>query len=179
MNQSTHATSPLRGIQGGVRQHFRCLQSTINKRCISSIVNQRPRKPKCTNRLRLYAFELPADPRGKRRRRLRVQPEDRHQTARTGWSSLLLACRRAASMSAGSRSGSSSSTCTRVSPAARRSSTSITRTRIPRIHGRPPHCAGLKVIRSGWPAIWVTTSCTRINDQRVRSGIRVVQRPSV
>lgn len=51
-------------------------------------------------------------------------------------------------MSSDSRSGNSSSTCSLDSPAARRSSTSITRMRIPRIQGRPPHCSGLIVMRS-------------------------------
>ena len=33
-------------------------------------------------------------------------------------------------------------------PAASKSSTSLTRMRMPRMQGRPPHCLGLKVIRS-------------------------------
>ncbi len=67
--------------------------------------------------------------------------------ARTGWSSRRAAYCRAARTSSSSRSGNSSTTCSAVSPAARRSSTSMTRIRIPRIHGRPPHCAGFTVMR--------------------------------
>ena len=47
-----------------------------------------------------------------------------------------------ARMSSALRSGSSSSTCSGVSPFASRSSTSETRMRMPRMHGRPPHCSG-------------------------------------
>ncbi len=50
-------------------------------------------------------------------------------------------------MSSGSRSGNSSSTCSLVRPAASRSKTSVTRMRIPRMQGGPPHCSGLMVIR--------------------------------
>ena len=51
-------------------------------------------------------------------------------------------------MSSFSRSGNSSSTCSRDKPAASKSSTSMTRMRIPLMQGRPPHCSGLTVIRS-------------------------------
>jgi len=56
--------------------------------------------------------------------------------------------RRHASTSSASRSGSSSSTCSRVCPDASRSSTSVTRMRMPRMQGRPPHCRVFTVIRS-------------------------------
>ena len=52
-----------------------------------------------------------------------------------------------------SKSGSSATTSAGERPAARRSRTSLTRMRMPRTHGRPPHCCGLIVIRSvGVPA---------------------------
>ena len=50
-------------------------------------------------------------------------------------------------MSSGSRSGSSSTTRAGLRPAASKSRTSLTRTRSPRTHGRPPHCSGSTVIR--------------------------------
>src|SRR5471032_2237872 len=50
--------------------------------------------------------------------------------------------------SSGSRSGSSSRIFSAVRPATNKSSTSLTRIRIPRMHGRPPHCFGLTVMRS-------------------------------
>ncbi len=57
------------------------------------------------------------------------------------------AYRRAAVISSVSRSGNSWRICSRECPLARRSSTSITRILIPRMQGRPPHCAGLTVMR--------------------------------
>ena len=56
-------------------------------------------------------------------------------------------------MSSDSRSGSSRSTSSRVSPLASRSRTSETRIRIPRTHGRPPHCSWFTVIRSSKTAM--------------------------
>ena len=74
--------------------------------------------------------ELGVKPNGKRR-----ADHGRVYAARIGWSSRRLANRRQAVTSAGSRSGSSSTTCSGVNPVARRSSTSITRIRIPRTQG--------------------------------------------
>ena len=51
-------------------------------------------------------------------------------------------------MSSGSRSGNSVSTWLGDSPAANNSRTSVTRIRIPRMQGRPPHCSGFTVMRS-------------------------------
>ena len=73
--------------------------------------------------------------------------------ARIGWSSRLRAKRRHAATSSGSKSGNSSRTCCCVRPAARRSRTSMTRMRIPRTQGRPPHWRGLTVIRFAMSAI--------------------------
>lgn len=54
----------------------------------------------------------------------------------------------AACKSAISRSGISSRICSADSPAAKRSRISVTRMRMPRIQGRPPHWSELNVIRS-------------------------------
>ena len=51
-------------------------------------------------------------------------------------------------MSSASRSGISSRTCSVERPLAKRSRTSVTRIRIPRMQGRAPHCSGSTVIRS-------------------------------
>lgn len=51
-------------------------------------------------------------------------------------------------MSAASKSGKSARISSGVAPSASISSTSFTRIRIPRMHGRPAHCWGLIVIRS-------------------------------
>ena len=72
-------------------------------------------------------------------------------------------------MSCDSRSGNSSKTCCCVSPAARRSSTSTTRIRIPRTHGRPPHWAGFTVMRSGSSGTTTILRRTPPDCQRVRS----------
>ena len=56
-------------------------------------------------------------------------------------------------MSSDSRSGSSCSTCSRVSPLASNSKTSETRIRIPRMQGRPPHCSGFTVMRGSRVAV--------------------------
>ncbi len=71
----------------------------------------------------------------------------RHAAApgRDAWA---LANRRQAVMSSGSRSGNSATTSAGDNPAASRSSTSLTRMRILRTQGRPPHCCGLTVMRS-------------------------------
>lgn len=74
-----------------------------------------------------------------------VQP-DRH-TARTGWSMRRLANTRQALRSSASKSGISAKICEASSPDAKRSKTSLTRIRIPRTQGRPPHCRGFTVIR--------------------------------
>src|SRR3982750_4071831 len=75
-----------------------------------------------------------------------IDPED--QATSTGWSKRWLANLREAQTSSRSRSGSSSTTCSGVSPLASRSRTSLTRIRRPRMQGRPPHCSGSTVIRS-------------------------------
>lgn len=97
-----------------------------------------------------FDVELLRDPRGESGRELSVDPEDHAPS--TGWSNLRLAYVRQARMSSGSRSGSSSSTCSTESPFDSpfdsRSSTSMTRMRMPRTHARPPHCSGFTVIRS-------------------------------
>lgn len=85
-------------------------------------------------------------PRRERRRQLRINPND-HAT-NTGWSIRREANRSDAWRSSASRSGISSRICSAERPAANRSSTSLTLMRIPRIHGRPPHCSGSTVIRS-------------------------------
>ena len=59
-------------------------------------------------------------------------------------------------MSSASRSGSSSSTCSGDRPDASGSSTSVTRIRSPRTHGRPPHWSGFTVIRSASAATGVS-----------------------
>ena len=75
-----------------------------------------------------------------------IQP-DYHATG-TGSATRLLANRRHAWTSIGSKSGNSSTICSALSPFASRSSTSLTRILMPRMHGRPPHCSGSSVIRS-------------------------------
>lgn len=69
------------------------------------------------------------------RRELCVYPED--QAATTGWSSRRLANLKLARTSSSSRSGISLTICSGESPFARRSKTSLTRIRIPRMQGRP------------------------------------------
>lgn len=106
-------------------------------------------EPKPSRRVRFHG-ELLGDPGSQGRGQLRVDPED--HAASIGWFSFFEANWRTEVMSSGSRSGSSSRTCWGVNPAASRSSTSVTRIRIPRIQGRPPHCSGLVVIRFMAPA---------------------------
>ena len=84
-------------------------------------------------------------------RHLGINPQD--QAATTGWSTRWLANFKHAEISSASRSGSSINTSSDVSPFANRSSTSITRIRMLRIHGLPPHCSGSTVIRSARLAI--------------------------
>ena len=79
--------------------------------------------------------------------RLRAGTNPNHAATRTGWSSLRLTYCKHARTSSGSRSGSSSRTCWEVSPFDSKSRTSVTRMRMPRMQGRPPHCSGSKVIR--------------------------------
>src|SRR4051812_13779125 len=93
-----------------------------------------------------FDAELLAQPGSQMGRELRVDPED--QAARTAWSRRWLAKRRLAWMSSDSRSGISSRICSAVKPLASRSRTSLTRIRIPRMQGRPPHCSGSTVMRS-------------------------------
>ena len=50
-------------------------------------------------------------------------------------------------MSSASKSGISARIASRERPASRRSSTSVTRMRMPRTQGRPPHCCGFVVMR--------------------------------
>ena len=83
--------------------------------------------------------------------KLGVHPK-RH-AARRGWSIRRLAYARQAFRSSGSRSGISSRIRAASRPAANRSRMSLTRMRIPRTHGRPPHCFGLTVIRSSKEAM--------------------------
>ena len=85
------------------------------------------------------------EPAGQPRRKLRVEPDG--HAASTGWSTRRLAYATQARMSSDSKSGISSRICAAVSPEASRSSTSLTRMRIPRTQGRPPHWAGLAVMR--------------------------------
>ena len=84
-------------------------------------------------------------------RKMGINPDG--HAVRTGWSMRRRANWMQARMSSRSRSGNSSriSACER--PASNRSSTSDTRIRIPRMHGRPPHSFGFEVIRSKM-AIW-------------------------
>ncbi len=79
------------------------------------------------------------------RRELSVYPND--HPASTGWSTLRLANLMQAEMSSASRSGISARIASRERPASRRSSTSVTRMRMPRTQGRPPHCCGFVVMR--------------------------------
>ena len=84
-------------------------------------------------------------------RQLRVHP-NRH-AARIGWSMRRRAYMRHALRSSDSKSGISSRICAASRPEAKRSRTSLTRIRIPRTQGRPPHCFGLTVMRSSKVAI--------------------------
>jgi len=71
-------------------------------------------------------------------------------------------------MSFGCRSGKSARRVCSVSPAASMSSTSLTRMRKPRIHGRPPHWFGLKVMRCIWlmPARYAARSaCLSVSNR--------------
>ncbi len=68
--------------------------------------------------------------------------------ASTGWSTMRLAYATLARISAVSKSGISCRICSSERPADNKSNTSVTRIRMPRMQGRPPHWAGLKVIRS-------------------------------
>ncbi|CAA9457454.1 MAG: hypothetical protein AVDCRST_MAG28-2712, partial [uncultured Rubrobacteraceae bacterium] len=64
------------------------------------------------------------------------------------WSSRRLANLKLARISSSSRSGISSRICSGERPFARRSRTSLTRIRMPRMQGRPPHCSESAVMRS-------------------------------
>ena len=77
-----------------------------------------------------------------------IQKRDKDHSATTGWFRRRLANLRQAKTSSSSRSGRSSRTCTGVKPLAKRSKTSVTRIRMPRTQGRPPHCSGSTVIPS-------------------------------
>jgi len=79
-------------------------------------------------------------------RQVRIKP-DCHAAATAGGSVGPLAKTRHALTSSGSKSRSSSRTSAAVNPEANKSRTSLTRIRIPRTHGRPPHWRGLTVIR--------------------------------
>ena len=79
-------------------------------------------------------------------RELCVDPE--LHAAMTAWSTRRAANWIEATMSSRSRSGISSSICSKDNPLASRSRTSVTRILIPRMQGRPPHWFGLNVIRS-------------------------------
>ena len=70
-----------------------------------------------------------------------------YAASRTIWLRCAANCK-LARMSSTSRSGKSSRICACDTPAASSSSTSLTRMRMPRMHGRPPHCSGLQVMRS-------------------------------
>jgi hypothetical protein len=77
-----------------------------------------------------------------------VSVEPHRHTVRTGWSMRRLANIMQALRSSASKSGISAKICAASRPDANRSRTSLTRIRIPRTQGRPPHCRGLTVILS-------------------------------
>lgn len=90
---------------------------------------------------------LRCKPSGQCRRQLRIHDEAHQATRNTGWSLCRAANASTAVISPASSSGKSCRMSSRLAPAASRSSTSLTRMRKPRGHGRPPHCYGSTVTR--------------------------------
>src|SRR5712691_1482147 len=80
---------------------------------------------------------------------LRVDQESHDYVGRmTGWSTCCAAYSSAAAMSSSSRYGKSPRMSARLAPPASMSRISLTRTRSPRMHGRPPKTSGSTVMRS-------------------------------
>lgn len=105
---------------------------------------------------------------------LAASPAFTAYAATFGWSRRRAAYSRHAAISSASRYGKSARICSCDSPAASNSNTSITRTRIPRMQGRPPHCSRRTVIR--WTkSACVTTSLVRVA-RRLAPNQSLVQR---
>jgi len=98
-----------------------------------------------------------SEPAGQSRRKLGIDQEAHYAVRSTAWSAWAAANSSAATMSSASRYGKSTRISSRVDPDARRSRMSLTRIRMPRMQGRPPHCSGLTVMRCSWLMLAVPT----------------------
>jgi hypothetical protein len=146
LRRRTEALNEANEIAVFADQNAAALLGFIENIGISRVSEPQVPQRKCSH------AEVLLKPRRKGRWKLGIQPDlalwIAAHAARRGKSTRFAAKRRAADISSGSRSGKSARIAWALTPSASISRISLTRMRMPRMQGRPPHCAGLKVMRA-------------------------------